>query len=1113
MVYDGREIAGFAGAASAQSRAGLGSARNISATCTQQPWNPMDGLMYLLQKNASFSIDRITGILSDYQNSLMEDPQLLVSELSSLDIVQFTTVLRLLFGGRKEQIMMLEVNFSALRMSLEHSPGGNRSLFAVAREKCLSMLKEGHCVDLMGLLLSLSSGEFVQEDFIADIPTDLSDNTFRNLTAVFKDLYDMFSVTAQKAIYKWIITGLQKTSKSSRSLASWMTAENLWFLGRYMVHLTVQTVQRISLSEMRIFIHYDNATKQLDCVYDIRPGVGRAFLHRVNASGFDMANVSIAYRLGLLVCFYDNVHLLDSSDARILLHQLIKCNQLRGSLIEVQKLKSQLLAIVIRNQTLNELLGSVSDAVVGLTTSQLESLSASAVRSSMAVLQQVSGWTRSQTMILVHKYLGANKVLTSRNISELGSLISGVDAKLFYTVSTGELAQAMEGTLLQHATHLNPTQQHALLSQILRAAEVEVVLKKIPGMLFDQVPLSALLHLPGLEMDVIEDKQLTSSQAFFLYDFLSRTTPAADLIRTGQLLKGITCDRIRRMDDDSLVDNFPIFEKNFSLLSPFQLNCLAWRYLEVLEMINLPIPPILLPALPTEFVKNMSATTCKGFLVALGRMDLHLLTLYTEKREAIIRKVLQCLSNGIRDEYDVDALGKLLCHLPPTALRDQLTLAALPAALRQLQACVHLTADQRAQVRRKLVQLHGPVREWSAELIQDLGSLVTLLSREEVLVLANKYPEEVFPLATKDGPTPIPEDFLLAIFEVVRGTLDKDLPSLSSEADCFLVESPSADDIRKLSEANVYWFAKELQCISTDTFSETVELLGSVKGFNLTQLKALKSRGEQVWGPLSTWKSYHVVSLGSIALALTEKDIKELDLSSIDTMTALSQQTRWTLQQMSSLLYHFLESSNLTLGELQASDLAGLGVLLCGAQPSHVHLISPEAYGTTAAQIGTLPCPLPVLQQLKGTAEKVFGKVGTWNSFVLQEVGIVAAGMSFEEIKEMSLDLMPYLQPQAIAAIPPESFRRFSKERLQSLGPGSALAVTSAQSAQLSDEQLQALQVARDGLRESLSSHIHPAASSSQGSGTVSSGFHLHLFSGWWVCILCSTVPGKWQHL
>ena len=41
-------------------------------------------------------------------------------------------------------------------------------------------------------------------------------------------------------------------------------------------------------------------------------------------------------------------------------------------------------------------------------------------------------------------------------------------------------------------------------------------------------------------------------------------------------------------------------------------------------------------------------------------------------------------------------------------------------------------------------------------------------------------------------------------------------------ADCHLVRAPSADEIRRLSEANVFWSAKELQCISDDSFNQTV---------------------------------------------------------------------------------------------------------------------------------------------------------------------------------------------------------------------------------------------------------------------------------------------------
>ncbi|XP_061086470.1 otoancorin-like [Conger conger] len=1071
-------------------------------THTQQPWNPLEALRYLLHRNTSFSMERITTILGDYQRSLIDDPQFLVSEISSLDILQFTTVLHLLFTGRKEQAilisidiffqtMLINIDFDVMKTSLEDSPGGNRSLFAVSREKCVLALREGFCVDLMGTLLGLSGGEFVEEDFISDLPVDISDDTFRNLTAVFKDLYDMFSVTTQKAIYKWITQGLQRTSKSSHSPNAWMTAENLWFLGRYMVHLTVPTIHRVSLSEMKIFIHYDNATKQLDSVYDIKLGPGKAFLHRINASGFDMTNVSTAYRLGLLVCFYDSVQLLDASDARSLLHQLIKCNQLRGSQTEVQKLKSQLLSLVIQNQTLNESLGSVSDAVVGLTPSQLESLSAQAVQRSMGVLQQVPGWTRSQATILVHKYMGTNKALSLSNINELGSLISGLDANLFYSVNMTELAQATEGVLLRYVTHLSAAQQHAIISQMLTAEDVQGVLSRIHGALFSEVPLSSLLKLPGLECATLVDKHLTSSQAIFLYDCLSKRTPEINLMSNGQLLKGMTCERIHRMDEDFLIENLPVFKRNFHLLSPFQMNCLAWRYWDVVDTPNSTIPSILLLALPPEYVDNMPNSSCKQFLFALSNTDLDHLTVHAEKHKAVMRKVLQCLSEGIQDEYHVDLLGTLLCHFPPEAIHTQLSPAAVPAALQQLRGCARLTPEQRASVRDKILQLYGPPVHWSAELTQDMGPLVTVLSREEILVLANKYPEEVLPLVVQAGKTPLPDEFLTAIFEVVRGAGHQNWTNADSETDCHLVRAPSADEIRRLSEANVFWSAKELQCISDDTFNQTVELLGSVQGYNLTQLMALKTRAKQAWGPLSTWRSYHVIALGSIALALTEVDIKELNLSSVDTLSALSQQNSWTLQQMNSLLYRFLEASELSLGELRGSDLAGLGVLLCGLEPSQVNLINPEAYSSTAGCIGSLPCTLPVLKELKNIAEQIFGVTATWNSSVLQEVGTVAAGMSVEEMRNLSPQMLPYLQPQAIAAIPCEIFREFSQEQLQSLGRENAMAVTSSQCVQLTKEQLWGLQAARDGLREGLSSHIHSAATFDLSTNTASSGIHL----------------------
>lgn len=47
---------------------------------------------------------------------------------------------------------------------------------------------------------------------------------------------------------------------------------------------------------MGLFISYDNATKQLDTVYDLTPELARAFLERIGASDFDLRNTSTVHR-------------------------------------------------------------------------------------------------------------------------------------------------------------------------------------------------------------------------------------------------------------------------------------------------------------------------------------------------------------------------------------------------------------------------------------------------------------------------------------------------------------------------------------------------------------------------------------------------------------------------------------------------------------------------------------------------------------------------------------------------------------------------------------------------------------------------------------------------
>ncbi|VTJ78870.1 Hypothetical predicted protein [Marmota monax] len=361
----------------------------------------------------------------------------------------------------------------------------------------------------------------------------------------------------------------------------------------------------VSVHQIGLFISYDNATKQLDTVYDITPELAQAFLQRISSSGFDVRNALTIHRqggLGLLVCFYDDLELLDATLAQVLLHQMIKCSHLRGFQAAVQKLKADLLGIATENRTLNETLGSLSDAVVGLTCSQLESLSPEAVHSAIATLNQVSGWAKSQVIILSAKYSAHEKVLSFYNVSQMGVLLAGVATQDFYSMDRKDLLQVLRSTISQHLSDLSPAQQQGVLSkkpylvhtqisgtsyqiippfshfgQMIEVGDTTSGIVEIQGTFFKEVSLFDLRRESQFNSSILKEKELRRSQALFLYELLSRTTERPEeLLSAGQLIKGMTCSHIDHLSADSFLAHFQYFENNLSLLSLDQVTAEDW---------------------------------------------------------------------------------------------------------------------------------------------------------------------------------------------------------------------------------------------------------------------------------------------------------------------------------------------------------------------------------------------------------------------------------------------------------------------------------------------------------------------------------------------------------
>ncbi|NXC97305.1 OTOAN protein, partial [Certhia familiaris] len=1049
--------------------------------------------------------------IKSYLKNLLYQPRQLLAELQQLDQQQFQTAMKYLFNSKKEHLEMgnIILDWGKTRERVFQSPGINRTLFLVTLDKCFLALSALDCVDILSQVLRVSAVNYLQPDVIGSLPDLLLGDAFRNLSSLFKDLYDRTSASTQRALYGWMKNILQKSYNMSEfnESTSWVSAESLWILGRYMVHLPLEEILKISLNEIRLFISYDNATKQLDTVYDITPELAQALLERINLSGFDMRNTSTIYRqgcfafsfmavLGLLVCFYDDLEQMDAVVARVLLHQMIKCNQLRGFQAEVHELKSQLLNIAMQNQTLNDTLGSLSDAVVGLTSSQLESLSPEAVHNAVATLNQVSGWGKSQVMILSSKYLSYEKVLSFYNVSQMGALVTGIGTQSLHSMNPRELAQIIRGTMSQYLSDLTPAQQQGILRKIAASGDFSSSVKDIQGAFFKEVSLSGLWKQTGYNPSMLKEKELRSSQALYLYELLSKENYSADLLSTGQLVKGITCQLFENMDTDVFLSNFKFFEINLHLLSPYQVNCLAWKFWEVS---NASIPPFLLLALPSEYLEYITGPLCVPFLERLGKTGMHLLNPSHHKRDAVLQKVQECLNSSIADEYDVDLLGNLICHLPPAFLHGRMSLKAMAAALHQFRLCQQLSHEQEMEIKYKLLQLYGSSNNWTAEITLDVGPFIALLSKEELNVLAEKFPDIILQIAKTIGPVSSTEDLLSAVFKSVSNGTDSIHLSLSS-ADCLRTRAPSSNEIIKLGEANVFWSVQELKCMDPGTFDKNVELLGAVSGFNSSQLIALKEKAQQVWGLLPDWRNYQIISLGRIALAFTEQEITELDLHSIDTVSVLSQQTEWTLTQARAILQGFLDDSGQTISTLKSFHLVGLGAVLCALNSTEITSIRTTEFSAAVARIGLLFCSTPVLRQFKKMTESVFGAATSWNGSILQEIGTIAGGLDEDELKAVDKSLMPYFQPSAVRYIPPEIFQALSPEQIANLGPENAAMVTGLQREHLDASQLQSLGLALDGARTSSPGTQSTAGSPQEGQTPAPSSAPCLSSFGIWLC-------------
>ncbi|MBN3317667.1 OTOAN protein, partial [Atractosteus spatula] len=713
--------------------------------------------------------------------------------------------------------------------------------------------------------------------------------------------------------------------------------------------------------------------------------------------------------------------------------------------------------------------------------------------------------------------------LTPSVLQSMGSVIRGLGSKLLRSVKggdellrTGQLdrlsrdmstlqrAAVLEGvspqTCRDPLLYKHPNHTQLKSSPDLRNVSKAVLVRTLSGPLISSLSLDVLQQANLSSVDDLQGKPWTRAQelysdkrvaelvwlrlssALLVRNILGSKLNLQDIKKLGQAVQGVTCTMIDSVSNSSVQETTNTLVQSEAWLSKSQVSCIAKKLFSYLGNLRQnyfsnisdselrAIPTLILLHLPPEKLASLPPAVCSQFLEKVAQINLTAIPHSSLTRPALRDRALACLGKNVTSltGQDVLKLGPLLCELGPQNL-SLLSQEALNASLSTLAQCRQLNASRREALFGRIQSIYGDPSTWTSSMMATLGPFLLLNDtalrslpskswlKTTLLDLLDTLP------APPSGPTATEYSSQLNL-TALRWKLYSLItaPPGSMRKRRAVSSTPTLQQILELGDSNVFWTPEQLASMTPETFKDGLSTLGTVKGFSVEQLAALRNKSVQAWGVPSSLTAEHLLQLGCLAQGFSPSELRSLNLS-VDTVEALST-CNWTQAQREAVLQGFLEQTHASAGALGALELVGLGQFVCGMTPEQVSQINTASYRGAARVLGSAECPLAVNERLKDKAVAVYGDMKTWTEAVVSEVGNVMgqsapmlSGLSASELQVLVSSVLPFISASAIPLIPPERLANVSATQLQALGPDNAAMVTEAQKSAMNDLQKKAL--------------------------------------------------------
>ncbi|XP_035856757.1 uncharacterized protein LOC118494963 [Sander lucioperca] len=382
-------------------------------------------------------------------------------------------------------------------------------------------------------------------------------------------------------------------------------------------------------------------------------------------------------------------------------------------------------------------LGSQS---IGLSTSQIKMIKPDDLYAALFTLCSVRGWNEGQARAIILSLMssGLMKINSSSTLFMLGSLVVGVPAETFGSISGSQLLTSSKNpSFLGYMLSAPQIVQQIFVTQIVSVnSNSDTIIQNVPDEMATQIPCAQLLGFSnnGNVITKLNQKTWKRQQVELFFEIIAVESATAVLGSPNNLsssvLQGFTCTGVRNVEKvqiKKLIKACRRKGRNKVPLVETQLTCMYNYIKNDSDATSFDLyPPDMLLYYDYSLVPQAS---CRFYFQQLAEADFSVFSsALSYKLTALFANARSCLgiTNTTLTADNISVLGNMCCTLDGTYIVN-----SDPSILEKLKNCPDLTNAQAAAVEALLQSgktQYGAPSTWDYQTLKDLGMLPLYLT-------------------------------------------------------------------------------------------------------------------------------------------------------------------------------------------------------------------------------------------------------------------------------------------------------------------------------------------------------------------------------------------------